>query len=125
MMRNLFLVISVLILVSCGGKKFVKSPVDDIIRDMPTERVFTVVLHDMDVTGTFSHEYFHQYKIIEEVGPSTGSSDSDGLEFELSKHFRNSKMWSTRRRKLLGVLTAASSDVKGHDQQPARIQRPI
>ena len=51
----------------CGGKKFVKNPIDDIIKGMPSGRIFSIVLNDMDVQGSFFQEYFHQYKIIEEV----------------------------------------------------------
>ena len=40
---------------------------------MPSDRTFSVVLHDMDVRGSFFKEYFHQYKIIEEI--STGKPD--------------------------------------------------
>ncbi|MEM6359513.1 MAG: hypothetical protein AAF149_10645 [Bacteroidota bacterium] len=60
----------VFLLASCGGsKRFEKSPVDNIIRDMPSDRVFSVILNDMDVEGSFFHTYTHQYKIIEETEP--------------------------------------------------------
>ncbi|MEM7552454.1 MAG: hypothetical protein AAF363_22415 [Bacteroidota bacterium] len=52
--------------VSCGGeKKFHKNPMDEIIRDMTAEK-FTVILHDMEVEGSFFKTYRHQYKIITE-----------------------------------------------------------
>ncbi len=55
---------------SCGGgKRFQKNPVDEMIRDMPSDRVFSVILHDMDVQGNFSETYYHQYKVIEEKTP--------------------------------------------------------
>ena len=56
-------------LAGCGGKKFVKNPIDDIIKSMPTGSIFSIVLNDMDVQGSFFHEYSHQYKIIEETAP--------------------------------------------------------
>lgn len=51
----------------CGGKKYVRNPIDDIIKNMPGDRIFSIVLHDMDVRGSFFRDYFHQYRIIEEV----------------------------------------------------------
>lgn len=51
---------------SCGGKKFQKNPVDVIVKDIPTDRVFSVLLHDMNVEGNFFSKYYHQYRIIEE-----------------------------------------------------------
>lgn len=54
-------------LAGCGGEKFIKNPIDDIIKSMPTGRIFSIVLNDMDVQGSFFHEYSHQYKIIEET----------------------------------------------------------
>jgi hypothetical protein len=59
----LFLVFT---LISCGGEKFEKNPVDLLIRDMPKDKVFSIVLNDMDVEGTFFNTYKHEYKIIEE-----------------------------------------------------------
>ena len=62
--------IVILSLSACGGsKRFQKNPVDDIIKEMPTDRVFSIILHDMDVQGNFSDAYYHQYKIIEEITP--------------------------------------------------------
>ena len=51
---------------SCGGKKFQKNPVDVIVKDIPTDRVFSVILHDMNVEGNFFSKYYHQYRILEE-----------------------------------------------------------
>ncbi len=56
-------------LAGCSGKKFVKNPIDDIIKNMPSGSIFSIVLNDMDVQGSFFHEYYHQYKIIEETAP--------------------------------------------------------
>lgn len=55
---------------SCGGKdKFVKNPIDDIVRDMPTDRIFSVILYDMNVEGNFFEDFYHKYRIIEETTP--------------------------------------------------------
>jgi len=65
--------LSLLLLIasSCGGGKeeFTKNPVDDIVRDMPADRVFSIILYDMNVEGNFFEEYFHKYRIIEEATP--------------------------------------------------------
>ena len=55
-----------LFMVSCGGKEFVKSPVDTLIKDMNSEPVFSIILYDMEVEGNFSKSYKHQYQIITE-----------------------------------------------------------
>lgn len=49
---------------SCGGKKFKKSPLDEIIRDLPSDEVYSIILEDMDVQGNFFETYFHKYKLI-------------------------------------------------------------
>lgn len=51
---------------SCGGKKFTKSPVDEMVRGLPTEKPFSIILHDMDTEGSFFSTYKHQYQIIQE-----------------------------------------------------------
>lgn len=57
-----------LLLISCGGnKKHVKSPIDELIRDMDGNTTFEIILYDMeDNSGIFSSEYKHQYNIIRE-----------------------------------------------------------
>ena len=60
----IFILVGTLVLYSCGGKKFTKSPVDEIMRDMPAGVPFSIVLHDMEVEGSFFEHYFHQYEII-------------------------------------------------------------
>ena len=50
---------------SCSsGREWTKSPVDQLIRDLDKEKTFTIILYDMDVEGSFSKDYKHQYKII-------------------------------------------------------------
>ncbi|MDH5603632.1 MAG: hypothetical protein OEY51_06825 [Cyclobacteriaceae bacterium] len=65
--KNIFLLFVITVLLSACGKKITKAPIDDIIRDIPSGRVFTVILYDMDVQGSIFNDYFHQYKIIEEI----------------------------------------------------------
>ncbi len=62
----LYIIFAGIMLASCGSDKNLKNPVDDMVRDMPTDRVFSIILNDMDVQGSFFTHYYHQYKIIEE-----------------------------------------------------------
>jgi len=68
---------------SCGSKQF-KDPIDDMIRDMPSDRVFTIILYDMDVKGSIFNDYFHQYKIIEEIDSLPTERMTDWVEVDKS-----------------------------------------
>lgn len=63
---SLVLIAMLALLTACGGNKFVKSPLDEVIRDLPTDKPFTIILYDMDAEGSFSTTYKHQYQIIKE-----------------------------------------------------------
>ncbi len=97
-MKNFFILISVLIfagIAGCVQKRFQKSPVDNFIKDLNNEPVFSIILHDMDVEGTFSKTYKHQYKIIteEDSVPKeriTGWYEVD--EYFFNKHIDNMGM---------------------------------
>ena len=61
----LALFLGAIFLLGCGGgDKYKKSPLDEIIRDLPSDEVFSVILYDMDVQGNFFEKYYHQYKIV-------------------------------------------------------------
>ena len=63
-MKNLaYSIIIGIFLFSCSSE-YEKQPVDNIILKLGKEKNFTIVLHDMDVEGTFFKTYKHQYKII-------------------------------------------------------------
>ncbi len=74
-MKKVFLAtfaVALVLFASCGGsreERFVKNPVDNIVRDMPTGTVFSIILYDMNVEGNFSERFYHQYRIIEEKEP--------------------------------------------------------
>jgi len=72
------IVAAAFLLISCGGDKFQKSKVDELIRDLPEGRIFSVILHDMDVQGNFFETYHHQYKVIQE----NNSGEVDALTTE-------------------------------------------
>jgi hypothetical protein len=47
-----------------GGSGFTKNPVDDIIKEMKDVPTFTILLHDMNVEGSISKTYKHQYRVL-------------------------------------------------------------
>lgn len=74
MKRTQLIVLSLMVtlFLACGGgrsERFVKNPVDDMIRDMPAGVVFSILLHDMNVEGNFRESFYHQYTIIQETEP--------------------------------------------------------
>ncbi len=86
--RILLVLAALALLSNCGGKKFTKNYIDEVVRDMPTGRVFSVILHDMDVQGNFMHDYYHQYKIIEETEPGKPEEELTGW-VEVSEDYFN------------------------------------
>lgn len=45
----------------------IKSPVDDLIKEMTSVPTFSIILYDMNTEGAIFKEYYHQYRIIKEV----------------------------------------------------------
>ncbi|WP_020529542.1 hypothetical protein [Flexithrix dorotheae] len=73
-MKNLYFAIGLIFFItSCSSSgDFHKSPIDELIKKMDSEKNFTIILYDMDVEGAFlSDTYKHQYKIIKEKADST------------------------------------------------------
>ena len=53
------------LMVSCSSSSDnVKSPVDDLIRDLDNVQDYTIILYDMDIEGDWSKTYKHKYKIV-------------------------------------------------------------
>lgn len=87
-MKKAFLPIGIIFLIilnNCSSQKFTRNPVDDMIRDMSADSVFSIILFDIDEEGTFFKTYKHKYRVISEV---------DGLPqekttgwYEVSKEF--------------------------------------
>lgn len=74
-----------LFLWSCGGSKIQKSPIDLLVRDMPSKEVFSIVLYDMDVEGSLFRTYKHQYRIIKENNGNPQEVKTDW--YEVDKRF--------------------------------------
>ncbi|MCZ6899781.1 MAG: hypothetical protein O7F74_06055 [Bacteroidetes bacterium] len=75
-----------LILSGCGGKKFTKSPVDELAKDMTQTPSFSIILYDMDTEGIFFPTYRHQYRIIKEDKGRPPEEEITGW-YEVSKDF--------------------------------------
>jgi hypothetical protein len=72
-MRQVILFIIFIILVySCSRtcesdySEPIKSPVDDLVKEMTNVSTFSIILYDMNTEGSIFKEYFHQYRIIKE-----------------------------------------------------------
>ncbi len=73
-------IIAILLLASCSSKNknekaFVKSPVDDFIKDLDSIQNFTIILYDMNQEGS---EYKHRYKIITEEEQELSVQNAEG-----------------------------------------------
>ena len=78
------------LLYSCGGgRTFRKSPVDVMIRDMANEPVFSIILHDMEVEGSFRKSYQHKYKIIKEKDSVPYEKITDWLQVSEDYFWKN------------------------------------
>ncbi|MBL4657046.1 MAG: hypothetical protein JKX73_03535, partial [Flavobacteriales bacterium] len=76
-------IILLLFIVGCGGRKFVKPPVDVYIAKFVDEQNFAIILEDMNVEGTFFKTYKHRYKIVLELADGTPvKSISEWMEVE-------------------------------------------
>lgn len=74
MKKYLLIALSAVLVLSVGcssSQEFVKSPVDELIRQLDGQNNFTIILYDMDVDGTFSSTYKHRYKVIKEDANGT------------------------------------------------------
>ena len=73
---------------SCGGEKeFKKSPVDRFIRDMTNVPMFTIMLYDMNVEGTFFKDYQHKYRIISHESPDARPEEKITDWYEVDREF--------------------------------------
>jgi len=89
MKTNNFLttIIIALTVVSCQNNEFRKSPVDELIKQMNDEPLFTILLYDMDVDGSFFHTYKHQYQIVTQKDSLPVTKTTEW--FEVSEDFFN------------------------------------
>lgn len=78
------------VLIGCsGGSSYKKSPLDEIIRDLPDNEVYSIILYDMDVKGNFFESYFHKYKIVRGSDPENISEIETDWKEVGEKEFKN------------------------------------
>lgn len=65
-LQFLGVIVAAVVLVSCGGSSYQKNPLDILVRDLPSDQIFSVILYDMDVKGNFLESFHHQYRVIQE-----------------------------------------------------------
>jgi len=104
------LVLAIVFMSSCGGgKEFKKSPLDVIIRDLPTDQTFSIILHDMDVEGSFFKTYKHQYKVItiekSQPGDSAKTEEANSNE-EITGFYEVGKEEFERNEGNMGMVVA-------------------
>ena len=93
--RSILLLIPITFMVACGGSDYMKSPTDEIVRDLPRDEVFSVILYDMDQKGNFTKTYYHQYQVIREIEGEVSESITDWKEVserEFTRHIDNMGM---------------------------------
>lgn len=86
---SLFGLAVIFLFTNCGGKTFKKSPVDEMIRDMEKATTFSIILYDMDVSGTFFKDYMHKYKIVKEVNGNVEQNTTGWVEVSKDFFFKN------------------------------------
>lgn len=82
-------------LASCGDggeRKFVKSPLDNLIRDLDAEKNFTIILYDMDMEDKLGRDvYKHRYKIITMKDSVPQERITDWMEVDEQFFFEHEK----------------------------------
>lgn len=65
-MKKLIAVFLLLVALSGCGKEFTKSPVDNLITKLDSQKVpmYSIILEDMEVDGTVFQDFKHKYQII-------------------------------------------------------------
>ncbi|MBV6645020.1 MAG: hypothetical protein KI790_06205 [Cyclobacteriaceae bacterium] len=115
---RLWLLVLVALMWSCGGSKYQKSPLDTMIRDMPTNDKFSIILYDMNVDGNFIETFQHQYRVIKE--DQSGEIDEfttgwlEVSEQEFNKHVNDMGM-EIAARDSTGKLTKAAAPPGYHN----------
>ena len=88
-MKKLLYFVLLMLIAACGGREYKKNPVDDFIRDMADEPTFSIILHDMDVEGTFMKSYRHKYQIITEKDSVPNERYTDWMEVPKAFFWKN------------------------------------
>lgn len=79
----------------CGGKRMIKSPVDELIKQYYDYDAFSIILYDMEVEGSFVKDYKQQYHVIYTKGEETEETKTGWYEVSeafFQKHSNNMGM---------------------------------
>lgn len=61
--KELLFILPAFLLLSCGND-FEKNPVDNMIKEMSSVPVYSILLLDMNVEGSIFEDYYHKYKVV-------------------------------------------------------------
>jgi hypothetical protein len=103
-----------LLLTSCGGNDFQKTPVDQLITEMRDVPMYSIMLYDMDVEGTFFKEYQHKYRILKQSSPEEKPEEIITPWYEVSDDYFRAQQNN------LGMELAA----KGEDGEISKVVSP-
>ncbi|WP_277480256.1 hypothetical protein [Catalinimonas alkaloidigena] len=84
------IVIFMLLLSACSNNDFQKNPVDQMIKEMTDTPIYSIMLYDMDVEGTFFKDYQHQYRILKQSSPEAEPEEQITDWYKVSESFFNS-----------------------------------
>ncbi|MEX6627374.1 hypothetical protein [Tenacibaculum salmonis] len=100
-----------LLVVSCGAerKKYLKSPLDEIITTYIDEQNYSVILTDMDYKED-SDAYFHKYKIIIEKKKNTTESVEDDFDIKRTDWKKVSAITFEEHQKDLGMTVLSKKN---------------
>lgn len=90
MINKSWIVLFMLMLSACSGNDFQKNPVDQMIKEMTDTPIYSIILYDMDVEGTFFKDYQHQYRILKQSSPKAEPEEVITDWYNVSESFFDS-----------------------------------
>ncbi|MFP4092414.1 MAG: hypothetical protein ACLFUB_01135 [Cyclobacteriaceae bacterium] len=87
MKNQILFIFAFICLSSCGGKDFQKTPVDQLITEMRDVPMYSIMLYDMNVEGTFFQDYQHQYRILKQSSPEAEPEEIITPWYDVSEEY--------------------------------------
>jgi hypothetical protein len=91
----------------------VKSPVDDMIKEMTDIPSYSIILFDMNTEGSYFKEFYHQYRIIKEI-------DSGNIQVDTTRWHQVSEDFFVMHMDHMGMEIAS----KGPDGKVSKTAAP-
>ncbi|MEK6481860.1 hypothetical protein WJR50_30235 [Catalinimonas sp. 4WD22] len=85
-----WIVLFMLMLSACSSNDFQKNPVDQMIKQMTDTPIYSIMLYDMNVEGTFFKDYQHQYRILKQSSTEAEPEEVITDWYDVSESFFNS-----------------------------------